>query len=85
MDGWTSKMDRMVVEGERDLESRRVSMTRIGYLPHTSKSGRFQSPTVDVSLIYEVQILAVLKSRNHIFELLAIGACPNQYDRSLSS
>ena len=74
MDGWTSKMERMVVEGER--ESRRVSMTRIGYLPHTSKSGIFQSPTVDASLIYEVQILAVLKSRNHIFELLAIGACP---------
>ena len=47
MDGWTSKMERMVVEEER--ESRRVSMTRIGYLPHASKSGKFKSPTGDAS------------------------------------
>ena len=56
MDGWTWTWERIVVEGE---SVRRVSqMTRIGYLPHHSKSGRFQSPIV-VASFTKVQISAV--------------------------
>ena len=73
MDGWMERMERMVVEGDREL--RRVSqMTRIGYLPHHSKSGRFQSPIV-VASFTKVQISAVpltMNSLNDVFELLTM-------------
>ena len=49
MDGWMDFEDGEDGGGRRERESRRVSMTRIGYLPHASKSGKFQSPTGDAS------------------------------------
>ena len=79
MDGWTSRMERMVVEGDREL--RRVSqMTRIGYLPHHSKSGRFQSPIV-VASFTKVQIPAVpltMNSLNDVFEFLTMRHVPRR-------
>ena len=81
MDGWTSRMERMVVEGDREL--RRVSqMTRIGYLPHHSKSGRFQSPIV-VASFTKVQISAVrvpltMNSLNDVFEFLTMRHVPRR-------
>ena len=73
MDGWTSKMERMVVEGER-VKTRLNDAYRLFAL-------RFQIRQISKSdrgrvIIYKVQILAVFNSRNHTFELLAIGACP---------
>ena len=81
MDGWTSRMERMVVEGDREL--RRVSqMTRIGYLLHHSKSGRFQSPIV-VASFTKVQISAVrvpltMNSLNDVFQFLTMRHVPRR-------
>ena len=80
MDGWMDFEDGEDGGGRRERVKTRLNDAYRLFAP------RFQIRQISKSdrgrvIIYKVQILAVFNSRNHTFELLAIGACPKMMRR----